>query len=131
MLLRSITKHVVNQNWFAVAVDLVIVVVGVFIGIQVSNWNDERGDAEDSREFTERLRNDLAYEAWLFEFVVEYYDDVLVNAIKTDDALAGRNSLTDKELLIAAYRATQFFIVIRQRSTYDELISTGRIELMK
>lgn len=39
MLLRSITQHVKDQNWFAVSIDFCIVVVGVFIGIQVANWN--------------------------------------------------------------------------------------------
>ncbi|MBT1449322.1 hypothetical protein KJ365_00385 [Glaciecola sp. XM2] len=40
MILRRLTKHIKDQNWFAVALDFVIVIVGVFIGIQVSNWND-------------------------------------------------------------------------------------------
>ena len=40
MLLRRIIEHVKVQNWTAVALDLVIVVVGVFVGIQVSNCND-------------------------------------------------------------------------------------------
>ena len=31
MLLRRITKHVKDQNWFAVFIDFLIVVVGVFI----------------------------------------------------------------------------------------------------
>lgn len=39
MFLRRITQHVSQQNWTAVAIDFVIVVVGVFIGIQVSNWS--------------------------------------------------------------------------------------------
>jgi hypothetical protein len=42
MLLRRITKHVKDQNWFAVGLDFFIVVVGVFIGIQLGNWNDTR-----------------------------------------------------------------------------------------
>jgi hypothetical protein len=37
MILRSVTKHVQEQNWFAVFIDFFIVVVGVFIGIQVAN----------------------------------------------------------------------------------------------
>ena len=40
MILSSVVKHVREQNWFAVGVDFLIVVVGVFIGIQVSNWNE-------------------------------------------------------------------------------------------
>lgn len=34
MILRSITKHVREQNWFAVGIDFLIVVVGVYIGIK-------------------------------------------------------------------------------------------------
>jgi len=42
MRLRSITKNVKDQNWFAVWLDFFIVVSGVFIGIQLGNWNDAR-----------------------------------------------------------------------------------------
>lgn len=44
MLLRRITKHVRDQNWFAVGLDFFIVVIGVFFGIQIGNWNDARLD---------------------------------------------------------------------------------------
>ena len=42
MILRRVIEHVKAQNWLAVGLDFVIVVIGVFIGIQVSNWNDGR-----------------------------------------------------------------------------------------
>ncbi len=44
MLLRRITQHVRDQNWFAVVLDFIIVVFGVFIGFQVNNWNNARQD---------------------------------------------------------------------------------------
>jgi hypothetical protein len=44
MLLRRVIEHVRDQNWTAVAIDFVIVVVGVFVGIQVANWNEDRAD---------------------------------------------------------------------------------------
>ncbi len=44
MILRRISAPVKDQNWFAVGVDFVIVVIGVFIGIQVSDWNASRED---------------------------------------------------------------------------------------
>jgi len=43
MILRRISEHVKAQNWFAVGVDLVIVVGGVFIGIEVQQWADAQG----------------------------------------------------------------------------------------
>ncbi len=42
MRLRHITKNVRDQNWLAVVLDFFIVVAGVFIGIQLGNWNDGR-----------------------------------------------------------------------------------------
>ena len=44
MLLRRVIEHVRNQQWTAIGIDLVIVVLGVFIGIQVANWNEARAD---------------------------------------------------------------------------------------
>ncbi|MBT8471414.1 MAG: hypothetical protein KJN99_02355, partial [Marinicaulis sp.] len=42
MLLRRVIQHVKTQNWTAVGLDFVIVVTGVFIGIQLGNWNEAR-----------------------------------------------------------------------------------------
>lgn len=42
MILRRIIAHFRKQEWTAIGIDFVIVVVGVFIGIQVANWNEER-----------------------------------------------------------------------------------------
>ena len=64
MILRSVMRHVRDQNWIAVGLDFVIVVVGVFIGIQVANWNEERAEgdlADRSRlQLIEDVRADLA-----------------------------------------------------------------------
>ena len=44
MILRRVIAHVRRQEWTAIWIDLGIVIVGVFIGIQVSNWNEARAD---------------------------------------------------------------------------------------
>ena len=59
MLLRRITKHVTEQNWFAVFIDFIIVVVGVFIGIQVANWNENLSNQDREHEYIERLKEDF------------------------------------------------------------------------
>ncbi len=42
MRLRHLTKNIKGQNWLAVFLDFLIVVFGVFIGIQLGNWNELR-----------------------------------------------------------------------------------------
>ena len=59
MLLRRMTKHVRTQNWFAVGLDFLIVVVGVFIGIQVANWNEERTQQARDEVLLARLMDDF------------------------------------------------------------------------
>lgn len=44
MLLRRVMKPVQDQNWVTVGVDFLIVVIGIFIGIQAANWNAARED---------------------------------------------------------------------------------------
>ncbi len=60
MLLRSITKHVKEQNWFAVFIDFFIVVVGVFIGIQVANWNETQNNKAELVTILERLDREVS-----------------------------------------------------------------------
>ena len=42
MLLRRFTKHLTSQNWVAVALDLIVVAVGVFIAFQVERWYEQK-----------------------------------------------------------------------------------------
>jgi len=59
MIMRSITKHVRDQNWFAVGIDFLIVIVGVFIGIQVANWNEDRLDDQRRAQIIDALVTNL------------------------------------------------------------------------
>jgi len=64
MILRRVIAHFKKQEWTAIAIDFLIVVVGVFVGLQVSNWNEAR--AERSREaiylasLAKDIRSDIA-----------------------------------------------------------------------
>lgn len=60
MILRRLKAHVEKENWFAVFLDFAIVVIGVFVGLQVANWNESR--AEDRREQLYLERLDLEFD---------------------------------------------------------------------
>ncbi|MDY6926192.1 MAG: hypothetical protein SWN10_03740 [Pseudomonadota bacterium] len=49
MLPRRISLHLHQQNWLAVFIDLIIVVAGIFIALQVSQWHNK------GQENTQRL----------------------------------------------------------------------------
>lgn len=47
MILRNITKHLQDQNWFAVALDFVIVALGVGMALAAGDWINERAQKAD------------------------------------------------------------------------------------
>lgn len=59
MILRRFMKHVTDQNWFAVGLDVLVVITGIFLGMQVTEWNDERKEQQKERYYLERLLNDM------------------------------------------------------------------------
>ena len=131
MILRGLSQSLKQQNWTAIWIEFILLVTGVFLGIQVSNWNQERELAQKAAVFTDRLREDLRVEVWRYEALNLYYLDVTANVQKTVDALESRTPLSNEDLLVAAYRATQYSEFIQYRSTYDELTSTGNIALIR
>lgn len=131
MILRRIISHFRKQEWTAIGIDFVIVVVGVLVATEVSNWNAARQMRQQGAEFSERLVTDLREEAWGHQFYVEYYSEVLTNAERALAVLEQRADMPDEAFLIAAYRATQYKRNVRRRATYDELTSTGAIGLIE
>lgn len=55
MILRRIMEHVRDQNWAAIVLDFIIVVAGVFIGFQLSNWNAERIVRNEADDLLQRM----------------------------------------------------------------------------
>ena len=73
MLLRNVKKHVEDQNWFAVALDFFIVVAGVFIGIQLGNWNDAH---QTQLAFSEAQNNLTTESQSNLEMIDSFLEDV-------------------------------------------------------
>jgi len=130
MILRRVAEHIKQQHWTGVLIELAIVVLGVFIGMQVNNWNQQRLTDQQSAIYTKHLREDLHVEAWQIAGLKLYYDEVLANAYHALDDMEGRAPMPNEAFLVAAFRATQYNDFVQDRGTYDELVSTGNIGLV-
>ncbi|MHA7873520.1 MAG: hypothetical protein ACX939_14320 [Hyphococcus sp.] len=132
MLLRRVIEHVKTQNWTAVALDFVIVVVGVFIGIQVSNWNDARVESARAVELKARLLDDF---------------ELLAEGIRQGEARVSYSAQTADEvyaLLVsggAPQDAASFgqqlnvagssYPAVGVAPTFSEMLSTGDVRLIE
>ena len=59
MLLRRITQHVKDQNWFAVFLDFVIVVLGVGVALAAGEWANARAVKADLKSAETNIHAEL------------------------------------------------------------------------
>lgn len=132
MLLRKVTMHLRKQNWTAVLIDFVIVVVGVFVGLQVQDWNEYRKERSEEQRLLVRLLEETellldAQEQSLARFrsraeVLMSVNPVLFSEVPTRE-------LTDSECLQVTFSHVQ-----RREAdelpVLDELLETGRFGLL-
>lgn len=90
MRLRSLTKHVRDQNWFAVGLDFLIVVFGILIAFQITNWNDTRGDRHREAQILREIVTDLKSDIFEYSRTLDYSLDkisVLNHILEKTDSL--------------------------------------------
>jgi hypothetical protein len=59
MLLRRLSAHIRDQNWFAVVLDLLVVVVGLFLGLQIDTWWEGQKSARIESTYLQEIREDF------------------------------------------------------------------------
>ena len=128
MVVRSIREHVATHNWFAVSVDVVIVVLGVFLGTQVSNWNEERLEEARASDYRQRLADELDFNARQYAQQIAYYRRSRAYGEDALGALDGSKPLSDRDLVIAAYQLTQTDTTRTKTNVYDEMASNGLVD---
>jgi hypothetical protein len=125
MILRRVREHIGHHNWFAVAVDFIIVVLGVFVGIQASNWNQARINRQQAREYRAMLLTDLDDNLANLANRRRYYQWVRGEALATLAALNRPSDELGEQFLVDAYQSTQIQPWGLKRNTYDQIVSTG------
>lgn len=125
MFLRRIMKHISQQNWFAVWLDLLIVFVAVFVGLQADNWNQDRLARSNAEIYYSRLIKDMRAEMITRMSRAAYYEQALEYGEYALQALNQPENRNDEQLLIGLYQATQLWHYVPQRATYDELLAVG------
>lgn len=127
MVVRRIREHVAAHNWFAVSVDLAIVVVGVFLGTQATNWNDARLASREAHTYRDRLIEDVRTNLFDLSARQVYYRDVRHHALSALNIFESPADPTPEPFLIDAYQASQINARKFRRSTYDELVAAGAL----
>jgi hypothetical protein len=129
MILRRVIAHFRKQEWTAIFLDFIIVVVGVFVGLQVNNWNEAQAEQRRSKEYVERMIADLEVDLDMRRTLLAYYEAVNESAERAVELLSGP-SPDPKTVVVNVYRASELAYDPQTRATWDEIVSSGEIGLL-
>ncbi len=132
MILRRVVENARTQNWFAVTLDFFIVVMGVFVGIEVANWNQARQDRQEERRYYGQLLVDLRGDLDVFSRAERRADLYDAAAQLVIDRLGGKAAKAPPgRMAMAIHKAGWVYIPYASRGTYNELVSTGNLGLLR
>jgi len=133
MILQRLISNVRARDWGTVVVEIVVVVAGIFIGLQADDWNKARQDRNDEQSFLVQLHRDIRLAEQLSERVRGRRLENLQLALSALDVLfrrVDRQVLTDDECrALAAMSAVN--IVVADLPSLGELIATGRLDILR
>ena len=107
MIYKRVAARLKAQDWLAITIELTIVVIGVFIGTWVANWNQERAAQRDTRALLLELGPEMATQKHNVKATRDY---CFATQRYADTAFAGWRrdpNVTDSQFVIAAYQASQ------------------------
>lgn len=131
MLLRRVIEHFRRQEWTAIGIDFLIVVLGVFLGIQVSNWNESAADRRAESAYLSQLQGDLQRIEGQVSEQVEFEQFQARLAVVVGDLIV--SDRTPQRNLRIATGLTQLTMrrTLRTESpTFTDLQSSGNLEII-
>lgn len=132
MILQRISRAVREQNWFAVAIEFIIVIAGVVIGFQVTAWNESRNNQDRVEQAIERLQleteqNIVALRQRIGRDAARLDEQAIMVAV----ASGGELDPSDADAFERAVAQLMYFSQVPvQRSTYLALEQSGDLALI-
>ena len=112
--------------------EIVLIVVGILIALQISNWNQARIEAKESKVILENLRADLVFQKSAWEENIWWLEQREEATQSVLDLLSSQNAEEDRgktvEVMLLAGYITEF-----QPSfpSYEEIKGSGKLSLVK
>ena len=133
MIFRRLAQNLREQNWTAITIEFVLLVVGVFLGIQVANWNDERRERAQAELWRKQIIADLAQNLRDLEGRQDYNRQALAFGETALAALEAPEPPTGDavwDVVLGAFQAGQIWPYRLTGPSYREVQNAGGLALI-
>lgn len=127
MILRRMMQNIKTQNWFAVVVEFVIVVFGVFVGLQVQEWNNQRQFQNQEIAFLKEMQKEIETNTVVSTHRAEYMQQIIASGERAIEFIKGNESCKENcwALLVDFFAASQVLFTPSSSSVYEEMKLLG------
>jgi hypothetical protein len=132
VILSRIAQGVRKQDWFTAILELVILVLGIYIGLQVDDWVSERKDRQAETIYLELLARDVAELLQEVERQHAFEKDKVDAAVRayelltSDDPSAHQVELGELLTMLSARRTLSL-----NSATFEQMVSSGHLQLIR
>ena len=127
MIFRRAVAKLRAQDWLAITIELLIVIIGVFVGIQAANWNQARLEQRATDRLLGELRPALHNFVNYFDTAKPYYAITRRYADVAFRGWARDPAVSDEQFVIAAYQASQIYVLGLNGSSWTAIFGTDRL----
>ena len=82
MMIKRIAIGLTKQNWSTLVLEILVVIVGIFLGLQADSWYESQSRKKELDSYFWSLSDELANSAWMRTNYVRWHEKV-IDGLKT------------------------------------------------
>lgn len=127
---RLITDNKVSKYLLYAVGEVLLIIFGILIALQVDSWNEDRKNVQLEHAFLERLRTDLSTDTVYLTRRIKVSEDIIKNGdyilremYNNQEGFKDFVALTDRHIWDSEH-------LVIQKTTFNELNNTGLLNLL-
>ncbi|WP_299157932.1 DUF6090 family protein [uncultured Eudoraea sp.] len=111
--------------------EIILVVIGILIALQINNWNETRKERQEERDILSDLQLDIRVDIERLNYQLDFKKEMVRNYKNCLEILADKKEATKSEFMEGFKSILQVGDVSLNTTTFNNLQTTGEIRLIK
>ncbi|GGY36756.1 hypothetical protein [Parvularcula lutaonensis] len=130
-MMSSIRRSAERRDWAMLLFELIIVVLGIYLGLALGNWNEERIERQKAEALIGRLDAEFESLAEQAEILAEDYRRKANRAGELFKIIRGEGDVPQDDLVNIVADIQTSSLPVFPSGTYQEMVATGTLGLIE
>ncbi|MEM7704057.1 MAG: hypothetical protein AAF358_00805 [Pseudomonadota bacterium] len=131
-MFQRLREKLIDQDWVGVSVELLIVVVGIFLGLQASAWYEDRRELALSDEYLERLRTEFTEIKAEIDGAIDTHQKI-IDGLQRLQVVLNSGPMSDADIAAIEFGLMNVLNMDTGggvSATYQEILTSGQLRLI-